>query len=47
MGTGESSERPDEMLGGSLAIDWPVIQGGVVILFMLHENQDKLRLSGR
>ena len=34
MGTGELSAKPDEMLGGNLAMEWYPIQGAVVILLV-------------
>ena len=37
MGTGELLGKPDEMLvggGGSLVMDWHLIQGGVIIILV-------------
>ena len=47
MGTGELSEKPDEMLEGTLAMDQHLILGGssnTPRRFMLHEK--KVRLGG-
>ena len=41
MGTVKLSGKPDEMLGGNLALDWHPIQGGVVVTScdsMLHRS---------
>ena len=47
MSTHELSSRPDEMLGGNLAMDQHSIQWGVVILLVssCFGNWDKLRVS--
>ena len=46
--TGELSEKPDEMLGSNLAMDWHPIQVGVVILLVApcEGNSDTIRLDG-
>ena len=48
MSTHELSSRPDEMLGGNLAMDQHSIHWGVVILLVssCFGNWDKLQLGG-
>ena len=49
MSTGKLSWKPDEILGGSLAMDWHPTQGAQRILpvALCYENQDKLWLPGQ
>ena len=49
MNTGKLSWKPDEILGGSLAMDWHPTQGTQWILpvALCYENQDKLWLPGQ
>ena len=49
MSTGKLSWKPDEILGGSLTMDWHPTQGAQWILpvALCYENQDKLWLPGQ